>query len=123
MTPQLLLHSTALAGACLMVAGVYHLTPWTSRCLVHCQSPLGFFMTKWREGAAGALHMGMHHGAYCVGCCWALMGLLFVVGVMNVLWVAGLTAYVVLEKVVPWIGASRAVGVGLVGWGIVALLA
>ena len=121
MNHELVLKSGSLAGVFLIVAGAYQLTPWKSRCLVHCQSPMGFFMTKWREGAAGALGMGFRHGAYCVGCCWALMGLLFVVGVMNILWVAGLTAYVVLEKIVPWIGASRAVGVVLVAWGVAVL--
>jgi len=123
MNHELVLQSGSLAGVFLIVAGIYQLTPWKGRCLVHCQSPMGFFMTKWREGWAGALGMGIRHGAYCVGCCWALMGLLFVVGVMNVLWVAGLTAYVVLEKIVPWIGASRAVGAGLVAWGVVVLVA
>jgi predicted metal-binding membrane protein len=126
MTHELVLPSGALAGLFLVVAGLYQLTPWKSRCLVHCQSPIGFFVTRWRDGWKGALDMGIHHGAYCVGCCWALMGLLFVVGVMNLAWVAGLTAYVVLEKIVPvrkWSVASRAVGVALVGWGLAMTLA
>jgi predicted metal-binding membrane protein len=126
MTHELVLPSGSLAGVFLVVAGVYQLTPWKSRCLVHCQSPIGFFVARWRDGWKGALDMGVHHGAYCVGCCWALMGLLFVVGVMNLAWVAGLTAYVVLEKIVPlrrWSAASHAVGVALVAWGLVTMFA
>jgi predicted metal-binding membrane protein len=94
-------------------------TPLKTACLLHCQSPMGFFLTRWREGRVTALAMGFRHGAYCVGCCWVLMGLLFVVGVMNLAWVAGLSAYVLLEKV-GVVGAtiSRIVGVGLVGWGL-----
>ena len=115
---QLVLQSASLAGGFVIVAGIYQLTPFKNVCLTHCQSPIGFFITHWREGRAGALEMGAHHGAYCVGCCWALMGLLFVVGAMNLAWVAGLSAYVVLEKVFPRLAASRLVGVALVGWGL-----
>jgi len=122
MSGEMALHSALLAAAFLVTAGIYQLTALKRMCLVHCQSPIGFFMTRWREGGAGALAMGARHGGYCVGCCWALMGLLFVVGVMNLVWVAALTAYVLLEKIVPerlvpWLGASRLVGVGLIGWG------
>lgn len=117
MAHDLALESASLAGAFVIVAGLYQLTPLKTVCLRHCQSPLGFLATRWREGWTGALGMGTRHGAYCVGCCWALMGLLFVVGVMNLAWVAGLTGYVLLEKVVPWLAASRIVGVGLVAWG------
>jgi predicted metal-binding membrane protein len=118
MSHHLALDSMTLAGAFVVVAGVYQLTPLKNVCLAHCQSPIGFFVSKWREGWAGALGMGARHGAYCIGCCWALMGLLFVVGVMNVAWVAGLSGYVFLEKIVPRLAASRIVGVALVGWGI-----
>jgi predicted metal-binding membrane protein len=72
---------------------------------MHCQSPLGFLMTRWRDGTSGALQMGMRHGAYCLGCCWALMCVLFVVGVMNLVWVATLALFVFFEK----IGAAGAV--------------
>ena len=85
--------SPRFAGAILVAAGIYQLTPWKSRCLSHCRSPLGFLMSRWRDGNAGAFLMGFGHGIYCLGCCWALMCVLFAVGVMNLAWVAGLTAF------------------------------
>ena len=90
-----------LAGVILLAAGIYQLTPWKSRCLTHCRSPLGFLMTNWRDGNLGALRMGAGHGLYCLGCCWALMCMLFAVGVMNLVWVAALAIFVLLEKVGP----------------------
>jgi predicted metal-binding membrane protein len=105
--------ATPLIGALLLVvAGIYQLTPLKSTCLAHCRSPLGFFMTEWRSGASGAFTMGIKHGAYCVGCCWMLMGLLFVFGVMNLLWVAALSGLVLWEKLAPFgRGISRASGI------------
>jgi predicted metal-binding membrane protein len=92
-----------IAGAVILaVAGIYQLTPLKNACLAHCRSPIGFFMTEWRGGAAGALRMGLKHGAFCIGCCWMLMALLFVAGVMNLVWIAALAAVVLLEKVTPW---------------------
>jgi predicted metal-binding membrane protein len=113
------LSSGRLSGAILITAGLYQLTSWKGKCLIHCRSPLGFLMTHWRDGITGAFRMGMHHGAYCLGCCWALMCVLFVVGVMNLLWVAALTAFVLVEKLGP-AGAvvARIAGVGLVVGGI-----
>ena len=102
LSPAMSASSPYLAGAILIVAGVYQLTPWKGACLTHCRSPIEFLMTHWREGATGAFQMGRHHGKYCLGCCWALMYLLFVVGVMNLVWVAALTALVLLEKVGPF---------------------
>ena len=99
--------SGRLTGAILIAAGAYQLTPWKSRCLTHCRSPLGFLMTNWRDGTTGSFRMGFRHGAYCLGCCWALMCVLFVVGVMNLIWVAALTVFVLLEKVGP---AGAAIG-------------
>jgi len=87
-----------IAGAILIAAGAYQLSPTKSACLRQCQSPLGFLMSSWRDGRLGALRMGMRHGVYCVGCCWALMSVLFVVGVMNLVWVAALTAFILIEK-------------------------
>ncbi len=87
-----------LGAGLLIGAGLYQLSPLKNACLSRCRSPLGFFMTDWREGARGAFSMGLRHGGYCVGCCWLLMGLLFVVGVMNLLWIAALSALVLLEK-------------------------
>ena len=107
-----------LVGIVLAAAGLYQWSPLKSVCLRHCRSPIGFVMHGWREGAGGALRMGLHHGAYCVGCCWALMGLLFVGGAMNLLWVALLAGFVLLEKVVargPWL--SRAAGIAFIAWG------
>ncbi|MBF6570017.1 MAG: DUF2182 domain-containing protein [Candidatus Binataceae bacterium] len=91
-----------IGGAILVLAGIYQLTPLKQVCLRHCQSPIGFFMAHWREGTAGALSMGLRHGFFCVGCCWMLMALLFVAGVMNLLWVALIAIFVLIEKVLPW---------------------
>ena len=110
--------SAYLGGALLMVAGAFQWSPLKSVCLTRCRSPLGFLMSEWRDGTGGALKMGLRHGAYCVGCCWILMGLLFVLGVMNLLWIAALAAFVLLEKVAP--GGrrfSRGTGLLLFGWG------
>jgi predicted metal-binding membrane protein len=97
------LRVTPLIGGIILIAtGVYQLTPLKEACLSHCRSPLTFFMTCWHEGRFGALRMGLSHGAYCVGCCWLLMALLFVAGVMNLLWVAAITALVLIEKATPY---------------------
>ncbi len=94
---------TSVAGAVLLIlAGLYQLTPFKNLCLAHCRSPFGFFMTEWRDGISGAFTMGLKHGAYCLGCCWMLMGLLFVFGVMNLIWVAALSILVLLEKLAPF---------------------
>jgi predicted metal-binding membrane protein len=122
LSPHLTLDAPSLAGGVLVAAGVYQTTPLKTACLAGCQSPMGFLLTRWREGRAGALVMGLRHGAICVGCCWALMGLLFVVGVMNLAWVAALTGYVLLEKSVAGALPSRLVGLGLVGWGLFVLI-
>jgi predicted metal-binding membrane protein len=99
--------SAAAGGILLLIAGVYQLTPIKHACLKTCQSPLGFLMSRWRRGAAGAFRMGVEHGALCVGCCWALMLLLFVGGVMNLTVIAALTALVAFEKLTPF-GAQGA---------------
>lgn len=95
------LTSAPAAGAVLIAAGGFQLTSLKNACLTQCRSPLGFFMTSWREGPGGALRMGLRHGASCVGCCWALMAIMFVVGTMNMFWVAALTGFVLLEKLGP----------------------
>jgi predicted metal-binding membrane protein len=89
-------------GILLIGAGLYQLTPLKRICLVHCRSPVEFLMHHWRAGYAGAFGMGLHHGAYCVGCCWFAMALLFVGGVMNLAWVAAIAAFVLAEKVLPF---------------------
>ena len=119
LAPDMRLSSSALAGAILILAGIYQWLPVKNRCLSHCQSPLGFLSQYWREGALGGLLMGLRHGLFCVGCCWLLMALLFVVGVMNLVWVAALAALVLLEKLLGR-GAllARVAGVAVAAWGI-----
>ena len=113
------LRSETLAGGVLLVAGLYQWMPLKHACLRRCRTPIGFLMTQWREGAAGALVMGCRHGALCVGCCWALMLLLFATGVMNPLWIALITVFVVVEKVLPFGDrVAHAAGLGLIGWGL-----
>ena len=114
--------SVWLGGAILIAAGVWQLTPIKNVCLRHCRSPLSFLSGSWRPGRLGAFRMGLEHGAYCLGCCWFLMGLLFFGGIMNLYWIAGLALFVLIEKTIPmghWI--ARAAGAGLIGWGIVLL--
>jgi len=107
-----------LGGSLLVVAGVFQFTPLKQTCLKHCRGPLAFIMTRWGEGNAGAFRMGLEHGAFCAGCCWALMALLFVVGVMNVGWIAALTLLVCLEKMLPTrLPVSGVTGILLALWG------
>jgi predicted metal-binding membrane protein len=118
LSSSMALTSSPLAGAILIGAGAYQLTPAKGTCLRRCQSPLGFLLGNWREGGKGALQMGIRHGAYCLGCCWALMFVLFVVGVMNLAWVAALTAFILAEKFGR--GGARVARVGglvMIGFG------
>jgi predicted metal-binding membrane protein len=101
LSPALMTSSHLLGGGLLIMAGLYQWAPLKEFCLRNCRSPLGFIAHQWRGGRAGALHMGVRHGLYCVGCCWAVMLLLFVVGVMNLLWVAAIAGFVLLEKTMP----------------------
>jgi predicted metal-binding membrane protein len=119
LTPNIASVSPLLGGALLIVAGVYQLTPLKNACLAHCRTPMGFLLTEWRDGKLGPLVMGMRHGLYCVGCCWMLMALLFIGGVMNLAWVALIAAYILIEKVTParlWL--SRISGIAVIGWGL-----
>lgn len=112
-----------LSGAVLVAAGLYQLSPVQQACLGHCRSPAAFLSRHWRPGAAGAVRLGVLHGAYCVGCCWMLMALLFVGGVMNLAWIAALTLLVMAEKVLPggpWI--ARACGAAMLGWAAATVL-
>ena len=94
--------ATPLVGSgFLLIAGLFQWSPWKNACLKHCRSPLGFLMTQWRPGALGSFRMGVLHGVYCTGCCWALMLLMFVSGVMNVWWFLALTGFVLVEKLWP----------------------
>jgi len=114
--------STLLAGLLLLGAGLFQFTPLKHACLHRCRSTFEFIMTRWREGRLGALRMGLEHGAFCTGCCWALMSLLFVLGVMNLLWIAALTVIVCLEKLLR-AGARSSVAIGflLLGAGLYVL--
>jgi predicted metal-binding membrane protein len=94
--------STVLSGTLLISAGLYQLSPLKAACLKHCRGPAAFLSAHWRPGVAGAWRMGLLHGAYCVGCCAVLMLLLFVGGVMNLVWIAGLTLFVAFEKFAPF---------------------
>jgi predicted metal-binding membrane protein len=110
--------SPLLGGLLFIAAGLYQLTPLKSVCLRSCRSPFDFVVNHWRDGAGGALRMGVEHGLYCLGCCWILMALLFAVGAMNLLWVAALAAVVLVEKLFPaglWI--ARIGGLLLIAWG------
>ncbi|HEY0838024.1 MAG TPA: DUF2182 domain-containing protein [Azospirillum sp.] len=98
LTPMGRSTSPALTAALFLVAGLYQFTPMKRACLTGCRSPLGFLTTEWRGGDWGALVMGLRHGILCVGCCWALMALVFVGGTMNLMWMAVLTLAVTLEK-------------------------
>lgn len=112
-----------LSAAVLLAAGLYQLSPLQNLCLAHCRSPAAFLSRHWRPGPTGAVRLGVLHGAYCVGCCWLLMGLLFVGGVMNLAWIAALTLLVMAEKLLPggrWIG--RACGAVLIAWAAATLL-
>ncbi len=122
LSPMMASTTPVLGGALLLSAGVYQWTPLKSACLRHCRSPLGFILNEWREGTRGAFLMGLKHGGYCVGCCWFLMSLLFVAGVMSLLWVAAIAGFVLLEKVAP-AGhlVGRIAGVILVGWGVLVI--
>jgi len=101
LSPMMESTSQFLAVGVLLAAGIYQLTPLKLACLNQCQSPIGFLTSHWKDGDLGALSMGVEHGMFCLGCCWLLMTLLFVGGVMNLIWVALIATFVLLEKVVP----------------------
>jgi len=116
--------SSRAAAGLLIAAGLYQLSPFKDACLSRCRSPAQFISRHYRPGAWGAARLGLLHGAYCIGCCWLLMALLFVGGVMNLAWIAALTLLVAAEKLLPggaWI--ARIAGVALIGWGLALLLA
>jgi predicted metal-binding membrane protein len=123
LSPMLVANSPRLGAGLLISAGVYQLTPWKGACLSRCRDPVHFFATHFGPGVRGALRLGFRYGLYCLGCCWLLMGLLFVGGVMNLLWIAALSVFVLAEKVIP-LGASggRVAGVLMIGVGAWLLL-
>jgi predicted metal-binding membrane protein len=118
LSPAMASASPWLGGGLLIAAGLYQWLPVKDACLSHCRSPLGFLSAEWREGGRGALIMGMRHGTFCVGCCAVLMALLFVAGVMNLLWVAAIALFVLAEKLGPSErGLSRVGGLLMIAWG------
>jgi predicted metal-binding membrane protein len=109
-----------IAAALLLIAGIYQLTPWKDACLSACRSPMSLLSSRWREGVGGAFRMGLSHGAYCLGCCWAMMLLLFAGGVMNLAVILALTVWVAFEKLAPFGQQSARVSAALLlavgGW-------
>ena len=110
-----------LAGPVLVAAGLYQFTPLKEACLGRCRAPLGFLLAAWRPGRRGAAAMGIHHGSLCIGCCWALMALLFVLGVMNLWWIALVATVVLIEKVTRNRLLPHAIGAALGTWGALVL--
>jgi predicted metal-binding membrane protein len=122
-SPMMVAASPALGGGLLLAAGVFELTPFKEACLSKCRAPAAFIAAHWRKGTRGAFTMGLRHGLYCVGCCWLLMLLLFVLGVMNLIWIALLSGFVLVEKILPnprWFRTLA--GCAFIGWGIALLL-
>jgi len=123
LTPTMSFAGRLPAATILIVAGVYQWLPLKDICLAKCRSPLEFFVTRWRDGRRGAFTMGAWQGLYCLGCCWALMLVLFVAGVMNLLWVALIAAFVFVEKLLPASRITgRIAGIGLIATGYWILL-
>lgn len=121
-SPSMALESRSATTTLLVVAGAYQLSPLKMVCLRQCRSPVEFLTRHWQPGVIGAIRLGIMHGTYCIGCCWMLMGLLFVGGVMNFVWIVALTLIVGIERLAPrgdWFG--RGAGVALIGWGIARL--
>ncbi|PEN08911.1 hypothetical protein CRI93_03365 [Longimonas halophila] len=119
LTPMGASTSPLLAGGLLIIAGIFQWTPLKDACLTGCRTPMGFLMAEWQPGGRGALMMGLRHGWNCVLCCWATMMLMFVLGVMNLLWMAVLTAFCLIEKIAPaGDRVGRTAGALLVGWGV-----
>jgi predicted metal-binding membrane protein len=123
LSPAITSTSPLLGSALLIGAGVYELTPYKHACLAHCRAPAHFIAQHWKGGSTGALRMGLSLGAYCLGCCWILMGLLFVGGVMNLLWIAAIAAFILFEKTVSFgETGGRVVGAVMLGVGLVSMI-
>lgn len=119
LSPSMSSSSRYLGGGLLVAAGLYELTPLKHACLAHCRAPAHFISQRWRGGLSGAFGMGSSLGVYCLGCCWILMGLLFIGGLMNLLWVAAIAAFILLEKTVPLADrGARVVGVVMIAVGV-----
>ena len=122
-SPMIVSMSSVLSGVLLLIAGIFQFSPLKHACLRACRSPLGFLISDWRDGLWGAWHMGIRHGLYCLGCCWAMMALLFVGGVMNLLWIAALAGLVAIEKLAPkGEVVAQVLGGVMIGVGVVRLV-
>ena len=122
LSPTMALANIAAAGTVLIAAGIYQWTPLKAACLRNCRSPFDFLLNQWSDSTFGAFLSGTNHGAYCFGCCWMLMVLLFVGGMMNLTWIAGIALLVLIEKTLPWSGwTERVTGAILVAWGALTL--
>lgn len=123
LNPEMVTTSKVLGGVILITAGTFQFTPLKNTCLHNCRSPMGFIHQYWKDGKNGALRMGIQNGIYCLGCCWILMILLFVSGIMNILWIAIITLFVLIEKVLPSVKViSFIAGFALIAYGIIILL-
>ncbi len=119
LSPMMVATNSLLGGLLFVVAGIFQWTPLKHTCLKNCRTPFALIARNWRPGAGGALRMGLEHGVYCLGCCWLLMGMLFIGGVMNLLWVAAITIFVLAEKAAPrgeWV--ARIGGAAMVAAGV-----
>jgi predicted metal-binding membrane protein len=115
---QMVKSAPVVSGILLISAGIFQFTPLKYACLKHCRSPMGFFIQHWQEGWKGSFLMGLRNGMYCIGCCWALMVLMFVAGVMNTVWMAILALYILVEKLIPWGRSfSQLTGILMIVWG------
>ena len=122
LNPMMIITNKVLGSIILIAAGIFQFTPLKQQCLRYCQTPIDFIHQKWKEGRSGAFKMGLQNGVYCLGCCWLLMVLLFVSGIMNLLWIALISFFVLVEKVMPgakWI--SYVAGIALITYGIISL--
>ena len=123
LSPAMAVENPVVSGALFVAAGIYQFLPVKQACLRHCRAPTESLASHWRAGAAGAARMGLRHGLWCLGCCWVLMGLLFVGGIMNLLWIAALALIVFIEKAIPRGKlAGRLLAVGLLAWGTTVLM-
>jgi len=123
LSPMMVANSPTLGATILIAAGIYQQLPVKDQCLKHCRGPIHFISEHWKTGVWGAFRMGIEHGGFCIGCCWMLMALLFVLGVMNLVWIAALSLFVLLEKILPksW-KISLFSGIILIGWGLLVFI-
>ena len=122
LSPMMAITDNVVGGLILIAVGIYQWTPLKEACLRHCRSPLDFLLFHWRDSAFGAVASGIGHGLFCLGCCWMLMALLFVGGIMNLAWIAGIALLVLIEKTLPWgRRISQATGALLIAWGVITL--